>query len=249
MSFIDLQNNISNSNKTIGSLQNIFYNESINILNSKILEIPNHRIELTEVEFYFFECDKHSDPYVHVDNLQKNTSNYLYVHKQAWIRGGIDITFGNNNYFGGILIRGIKHNDDYISGSATVKKYLANLIDTSITNHISLQEYFEKNKLEIYLINNETKKNRILHSSRVGLNLYKDVNYANALYRFIREDYLNASKENLKSYNNLKERTKIKAISNLTLGYETNENKAIEDVISNKELFENIKLFKKIKEN
>lgn len=247
MLFKDLHNEICTSDKTIESLQKIFYETAKHLLKTKVLKILDQEIELTEIEFYFFTCDNHSDPYVHIDSLQKS-SNKLYVHKQAWDRGGIDITFGNGRYFGGILIRGIKHNNNYISGSATVKKYIANKIDTSIDKHRDLQKYFEINQSEIFLIDKYplTDIQLVLHSTRVGLNSEKDINYANALYRFVTEDYLISSIQNFESYTNLKERTKIKAISYLTLKYPTNEKAAIKSIESNKVLCRNIKNFIKL---
>jgi hypothetical protein len=243
MTWVDeLKLKISN-NKDISSMQKFFFELANNLLNNKVLKIGELEIELTEIEFYFFDCNNHNDEYVHIDELQK-TSDYLYVHKQAWRRGGIDITFGSNDYYGGILIRGIKHNNFYISGSATVKKYIASLINTSINDYKELQEYFQINKLLISLIDKNINNYKILHSTRIGLNLEKSPKYANALYRFIREDYLNeTNKEIFKSYNNLKERTKIKAISSLTLGYNTNEEVAVNAIKSNNTLFENINLF------
>ena len=85
MPFKDLHNKIYTSDNTIESLQKIFYTTANHILNTKVLKILDLEIELTETEFYFFTCDNHSDPYVHIDSLQK-TSNKLYVHKQAWNR-------------------------------------------------------------------------------------------------------------------------------------------------------------------
>ena len=241
---ISLQNLISNSNKQISSLQNIFYKEAEDIFNNKILKIGNIEIELTEVEFYFYE-QQHLDPYVHKNNLQRTTSNYLYVHQQAWNRGGIDITFGDGIYYGGILIRGIKHNNCYISGSATVKKYISNLINPLFSNHGDLQRYFFNIQQSAFLKNSNLPKNKVLCSTRVGLN-QNNPSYANALYRFIREDCLNVDKSHFSgnNYDNLKERTKIKAISNLALNYPTNEKSAIEDIKKNLALIENIKLFK-----
>lgn len=240
----NLQNGIKNSNKQVSSLQNIFYKEAEDIFNNKILKIGNIEIELTEIEFYFYE-QQHLDSYVHKNNLQQTTSNYLYVHQQAWNRGGIDITFGDGIYYGGILIRGIKHNNCYISGSATVKKYISNLINPSIYTYGDLQQYFFNLQQNGFLINNNLSKNNVLCSTRVGLNQNNPL-YANALYRFIREDCLNANKSQFcgNSYGNVKERTKIKAISNLALNYQTNEKSAIEDIKKNLVLVENIELFK-----
>ena len=148
-------------------------------------------------------------------------------------------------YYGGILIRGIKHNNCYISGSATVKKYISNLINPLFSTHGDLQQYFFNIQQSAFLKNSNLPKNNVLCSTRVGLN-QNNPSYANALYRFIREDCLNVDKSHFSgnNYDNLKERTKIKAISNLALNYPTNEKSAIEDIKKNLALIENIKLFK-----
>lgn len=208
--FDKLHNEIDKSDKSISSMEKIFYDVAKSILNEKVLKIQNIEIELTEIEFYFFDEKTHNDPFVHQDKLLKETHNYIYVHKKAWQRGGAGITFGNGIFLGSILMRGIKHRDAYIAGSATVKKYLASLISRDITQHEELQEYFDKHKDEISLVTAKKKEFKVYSSSRIGLNRSKSEKYADAKYRFVREDYLNAPKdENFKSYSNLKERTQL----------------------------------------
>jgi 3-methyladenine DNA glycosylase Mpg len=180
------------------------------ILNKKLLKIQSIEIELTEIEFYFFDKNTHNDPFVHQDSLLKDTCNYIYVHKKAWQRGGMGISFGNGEFLGSILIRGIKHKGYFIAGSATVKKYIASLLDASIMQHEQLQEYFKKHKKGTFLISSDDKKFKIYSSYRVGLNKNKSKIYADAKYRFARQDYLNAPKDNnFESYANLKNKTKF----------------------------------------
>lgn len=83
------------------------------LLNDTKLLIGNTEFEITEIEFYYNDKNKHNDIACHGDELQK-ASNTWYVHKKG--RGGIDITFGNENAYGGILVRGIK---EIISGLYT----------------------------------------------------------------------------------------------------------------------------------
>ncbi|MDY0117239.1 MAG: hypothetical protein RBR59_06670 [Sulfurimonadaceae bacterium] len=208
--FSKLHDMIDKSDKSIPTMEEIFYNAAKSIFNEKILKIRNIKIELTEIEFYFFDSKTHNDPFVHQDNLLKDTYNFIYVHKKAWQRGGAGITFGNGSYKGSILMRGIKHNGSYIAGSANVKKYLASLISNDIKEHKQLQEYFYTYQKEISLVVSHDKNFTIYRSSRIGLNKDKSQNYADAKYRFVREDYLLAPKDkNFLSYSNLKERTKL----------------------------------------
>ncbi|PLW79533.1 hypothetical protein C0585_07285 [Candidatus Woesearchaeota archaeon] len=214
-----LQDELKSCSNSVEELQYIFFKYAKKILVDSVLLIGSLEIELTEIEFYYFDCKTHSDPYVHTDSLQKKTKNYLYVHKQCWNRGGIDITFGNGIYFGGILIRGIKYNGKFIAGPATVKKYLNSKLNPNFKNHTDLQKYFENIKDDILLNKFSNKKYKVFSSVRVGLKEEKSKKYANALYRFAREDYLNEGKNiNFESYSNIKCRSMLKAISELANG-------------------------------
>ncbi|EQB39357.1 hypothetical protein M947_07810 [Sulfurimonas hongkongensis] len=208
--FTKLHNKIDKSDKSITSMQEIFKDTAKSILNQKVLKIGDIKIELTEIEFYFYQSKTHNDPFVHQDSLLRDTHNYIYVHKKAWQRGGAGITFGDGKFLGSILMRGIKHKHSFFAGSATVKKYLASLLDSNIAQHEELQDYFHKHKREISLVASTKKDFKIYSSFRIGLNRDKSKEYADAKYRFVREDYLNAPKdENFKSYANLKDRTKL----------------------------------------
>ncbi|MDY0233956.1 MAG: hypothetical protein RBS11_07955 [Sulfurimonas sp.] len=208
--FTKLHEKIEKSDKSIASLEGIFYDTAQSILNEKMLKIEDIEIELTEIEFYFYENKTHNDPFVHQDDLLRDTHNYIYVHKKAWQRGGAGITFGDGVFLGSILMRGIKHKNSYFAGSATVKKYLASLIDSNITQHEELQDYFDKHQKDISLVSSTKKDFKVFTSYRIGLNRDKSKEYADAKYRFAREDYLDAPKdENFKSYANLKNRTKL----------------------------------------
>jgi len=208
--FSKLHDKIDKSDKSITSLEVIFKSTANSILNEMMLKIEDLEIELTEIEFYFYQSKTHSDPFVHQDSLLRDTKNFIYVHKKAWQRGGAGITFGDGKFLGSILIRGIKHKNSYFAGSATVKKYLASLISSSIAQHRELQDYFYKHKEKISLVRSSKKDFKIFSSSRIGLNRDKSKEYADAKYRFVREDYLNASKdENFKSYANLKNRSTL----------------------------------------
>ena len=208
--FVELHEKIERSDKSIASLEDIFKVTAKRILNEKILKIEDIEIELTEIEFYFYEDKIHNDPFVHQDDLLRDTRNYIYVHKKAWQRGGAGITFGDGKSLGSILIRGIKHKNSFFAGSAIVKKHLASLIDINITQHKALQDYFQKHQKEISLVSSAKRDFKIYSSYRIGLNRDNSKEYADAKYRFARKDYLDAPKdENFKSYANLKNRAKF----------------------------------------
>ncbi len=92
--------------------------------------------QLVEVEFYFHSNDLHPDPYSHFSQypnsvkLKQSVIGSWYFHRFTGIknythtRRGVDLTFGNGeqNRYGGILIRTIKRMDDnrIISGPSRV---------------------------------------------------------------------------------------------------------------------------------
>ena len=203
-------------NKEVYEIQNIFYDSAKELMNNFTLKIDSLELELTEVEFYYFECQYHQDLYVHLDKLQKESSEYLYVHKKGKGRGGIDLTFGNNEFFGGILLRGIKDGDTFVFGPSKVREYISEKLQMKDADHKKLQEYFEKLKKQINISLHKPQKNYdVLHSIRIGLNEKVDKTFCKALYRFVRSDCLTATNNK-----KLQDKTRLKAISNLTKVYD-----------------------------
>ncbi len=100
------------------------------LLNQYNLLIGNVEFEITEIEFYYNDNDKHNDQNIHGEDEQK-ISNSWYIHRRG--RGGIDITFGDSKHYGGILIRGIKevNSDKYIDGPLNVLKEIQKILNKS----------------------------------------------------------------------------------------------------------------------
>lgn len=183
--------------------QKVFKESADRLLNSTI-DLDGKKFELTEIEFYYFNCENHPDTYVHLDPIQKE-KNKFYVHKKPWDRAGIDLTFGNGKYFGGILIRGIKVGDTFVAGPATVKEEIASWFN--ITKDEGNKELENKlNSIKHSFIENTEKKD-IAVSDRVGLTADKDKEFANKNYRFARSDYLDDT--TFYTRRNLKEITKL----------------------------------------
>lgn len=65
---------------------------------------------LTEVEFYYHAAG-HLDPFSHRQPLQRSAGRWYFHRSGGSYRGGsfkgLDLTFGNESSFGGILIRGL----------------------------------------------------------------------------------------------------------------------------------------------
>lgn len=151
------------------------------ILNCIELHIGTKKYEFTEIEFYYYS-DDHQDCALHRDQLQK-TSNMFYVHNKG--RGGIDITFGNSDNFGGILIRGIKEvmpDEKYVDGPLNIMKYFTEQL--KCTSKKDLQLKF--NNKEIILIEVTCKKDTVYQSPRIGLAQPKNP-YLVFPYRYIKD--------------------------------------------------------------
>ena len=138
----------------------------------------NHQVyKLVEIEFYY-NSNKHDDPFVHCDKMQK-TNGQWYFHGS-----GIDITFGDNEKnYGGILIRGVAKNinehDEYISGPLNVAKEIFSQLGSVELHNVN----FGLEKLQKV---HSPDSNDFIASSRVNLPENKsESKYFNANYRFI----------------------------------------------------------------
>jgi hypothetical protein len=187
----------------------VFYHIAKLLMNEYYLKIDSFKIEFTDIEFYFFNCKNHRDFYIHLNELQSKVG-YLYVHGSHIKRGGIDMTFGKENYLGSFLIRGIKHKNFFMSGPANIKNFFRK--ELNCKNDNDLQKLFDelKNENKILLCNKNNENYSVLLSTRVGLNSEIDDYFSKVLYRFIRKDYLNDKKTK-----NIKEKDRARAICNL----------------------------------
>jgi len=212
-------------------LEVFFYKASQELMNNFLLCITDNDIELCEIEFYYY-ADNHKDEKTLKHEKQK-TVTQLFFHEF-----GIDLTFGCKNFYGGILIRGIKYNGKYIAGPENVKKYLQEKINDLENQSIN----FKKN------IFTDT----ILHSTRKMGNKTNQ-GFAKKLYRFAKEDYLNGSPTKDFIKKSLPEVSYFKVISNLTdlydLVYKSDENNALKTIQNDNELMKNIKNFKRAYSN
>lgn len=198
MSMATLQSDIGNSRGTVSQVEFIFSKHAEDIMNNYNLEINGLLIELTEIEFYYYETGKHEDIYTHCHNLQKDANNFLYVHPKGCKRGGIDIIFGNGTFYGGILIRGIKVNNQFIAGPANVKNKIIELLGLpACIPYQDLQNFLISLKNNIGCQKQASAvQYKICCAPRFGLMAINDTTltqmFFKALYRFAREDYFKA---------------------------------------------------------
>jgi len=91
------------------NIPNSFDQIAQELLNRMSLCVNNDEFQLTEIEFYYFHPEHHPDEYTH--SHKRNAGEWRF-HNQ-----GFDITFqGDEVQDGGILIRGISINGEYVNG-------------------------------------------------------------------------------------------------------------------------------------
>ena len=168
--------------------EKLFLDTAIKLINEYSLEIENCTYQLIELEFYYYDKDKHADPYVHGVKEQQKTGTF-YVHKKNGTYGGIDITFYNEDkeIYGGILIRGIRNSktNEFYSGPNIVKNEISRHLD-AINNYEALQSVINKN-LYLKKIDSINTKTKIYFSTRIGLSplpedYYTKENYIYKMY-------------------------------------------------------------------
>lgn len=142
------------------------------LLNKWVLRVDSSIFRITEIEFYL-NGSNHIDGYTHGHERQKKIGQW-YFHAS-----GIDLTFGSEDFFGGILIRGI-----YNLGT---KKYVNGPIKVLTELFGSLDSIYLK-KFEFGLMPDADSLIEIekpIKAPRVGLNPLKDSNAFKKYYRFL----------------------------------------------------------------
>ena len=159
-----------NENDISGSFQRIA-NE---LMNKWVIQVDAKRYRIAELEFYYWS-ELHKDPYVHKNELQKKSGKW-YFHGS-----GIDLTFGDNGSYGGILIRAIYDfkGKNYVYGPLNciteLFSNLPNIYDSNSSISFGLIEAKESDFI----------KEKTISAPRVGLNPVKDEEKCKALYRFL----------------------------------------------------------------
>ena len=164
------------------------------LLQNYIICVKNNRFQICEIEFYI-NSESHPDTYTHGDPLQKNYGK-IYFHKsngKSYKGGtfkGMDLTFGNENMFFGILIRSMYDIDNktMICGPCNC----VNMI-LSLNNCSNVGEFMEKrmepfdatqDKSICFVKNNIPFQDQIYLGTRIGLS-DKYPEWKNKLYRFV----------------------------------------------------------------
>ena len=131
---------IDNKNKV--TIEKSFNRIAKELLLRKQILVNGTGANITEIEFYYFKGKIHEDLYTHQHD--RNAGEWRYH------RSGIDITFQASDEAqtdGGILIRGIEVNGEYINGPIKSLRRLFELMGkANTTTNIQLLEKEETNK-------------------------------------------------------------------------------------------------------
>lgn len=149
------------------------------LMNNWVLAVNETHYRLTEIEFYcksVLADGPIKDPYTHGHSEQLKSGTW-YFHGS-----GIDLTFGCNEYYGGILIRGLQRLND--------GKHITGPLNT-VTEIFSSFGNCEKKSVEFGL--NDVNKIQVLNfdridpikAPRVGLNPINDPDSHQKLFRYL----------------------------------------------------------------
>jgi hypothetical protein len=158
------------------NIEKSFNRIATDIMNNWILKAGDKSYRICELEFYY-KSVSHQDPYIHGHELQKQMGKW-YFHGS-----GLDLTFGNVEDPGSILIRSIYNIDNqrYIYGPLnTASELLGNLPGINGGNFSLRLEPDDMGKIK------SEEKIKPIKAPRVGLKAEKDLNgfFCQMDYRF-----------------------------------------------------------------
>jgi len=164
------------------------------LLQNYIICVNNNKFQICEIEFYI-NTESHPDTYTHGDILQK-TFGKIYFHRmngKSYKGGtfkGVDLTFGNENMFFGILIRSMYdiNNNTMICGPCNCVNMILALNNCDNINMFmgSRQEPLDAvSDVGFRFVKSDIVfKDDIYMGSRIGLS-DKYPEWKNKLYRFV----------------------------------------------------------------
>jgi len=171
------------------SIDQSFVRIAKDLFSNWALKLNNNTYLITEIEFYLFNEDTHPDKSTHEHKTEKG---HWRAHSQ-----GLDISLGfdNKTYDGGILIRGIKKEDDslFINGPRRVVSQIFDEFGLSTSNNKG-----------ITLIPSQILQRVIYRTIRTGITENNSPGYSHLKYNFFCEsekwDKKHYSKEIMKKF-------------------------------------------------
>jgi hypothetical protein len=143
------------------------------LMNEYVLKAENTHYRITEIEFYYYVSKNHEDNYIHKHDLQKEKGKW-YFHGS-----GVDLTFGSNEVYGGILLRAIYNikTEKYIYGPIKIITEIFSNMPSAFDTNISFGLIPAENTITVI--------EQPIKAPRVGLNEKKNPNMYEELYRYL----------------------------------------------------------------
>ncbi len=154
----------------------------------------SHR--LTEIEFYYYSFE-HPDVFTHCDEFQKENAIWYFHRMGGNYKGGsfkgLDLTFGGEGIFGGIIVRSIETPEgQMIIGPCLCVNYL--LEQTGYSSVAELDEAIAGRKIwdegsPLFLrLSSVSEERAVFSSPRIGLTLKKE-HLAEKMFPYIMSRY------------------------------------------------------------
>ncbi len=171
------------------------------LLNKTRLVLYQEEYRLTEVEFYYFDEVRHQDFFSHRDPLQRHLGKWYFLRHHGGYRAGtfkgLDLTFGQQGAFGGILIRGLEREDgSLIDGPSLCVDELLRVGGVEkiaeLDGFVGAKRIWDPENPLHFVELPAWERREIFSSARVGLNLKKELSekesaYITRDYRFLTE--------------------------------------------------------------
>lgn len=148
------------------------------LLRATVLHVGRQAYRLLEVEFYY-RAQGHLDPFAHAQPIQRSAARWYFHRQGSSYRGGsfkgVDITFGPQHSFGGILIRSLRSSEGtVVNGSSLCVDTL--LAQTKVKTIAALDSSIDGRNVDdkqapIWLGPIEFASDPIYETARVGLTL------------------------------------------------------------------------------
>lgn len=170
-----------------------FYNLSRQLFFEKALKVGETIFQITEVEHYLYD-EKHPDVHTHCNPDQK-TSNCFYFHRMTnklprSYKGGtfacMDLTFGNEDKYYGVLIRGIKNHKtkEIFTGPNNCLKEIFRILETDLKSFTG-GELISCSDERMRVVDYSFKDRNVYRGTRINLKKEKDPEYHAKKYRFV----------------------------------------------------------------
>jgi 3-methyladenine DNA glycosylase Mpg len=173
-----------------------FHGIADRLLNRSRLMVGGQSHRLVEIEFYYWS-EAHPDPFTHRDPIQFHSGHWYFHRTHGVYRSGsfkgLDLTFGQDNASGGVLIRGIETSSGaLIDGPSLCVDYLLDAtgagtvaeLDRAINRRLAWED---GNPLRLEATD-ALDERTLVRSPRVGLSLKKSASRSEAT-RFVMRPY------------------------------------------------------------